>query len=221
MAAGYLLMMQPSPDEALARNNTPTMDSFLQNSRDCQPLDVLFLVDATASMISEIPETRKTIFAATNVLSRDYADTRYALSFVGDFSSNGGMYDLPYVRQVDFTTDATKIGHGMNQVPSFFGGYEEEAYAYALRKSSQEKWRKDAAKVVILFADNKDHNDSDLEKSVKDVPYQLIVLTTDNFAGYWSKFADYQRSMHKPELTELLESIAEQHCQSDDFCQRY
>jgi len=220
LAASYLFTMQPSRNEVLASNTVPTIEVFSKNGKDCQPLDIMFLVDATASMISEIPDIEKNIFAVTSSLSRNYAETRYALSFVGDFPSRGGMYDLPYFRQVDFTIDVSEIWQGMKKVPNIFGGYPEEAYAYALRKSAKEKWRKDAAKIVVLFADNKDHDDNDLEASLQEAPYQLIALTTEQFANYWDKFADHQRNLQQPKLAELLEAIAEQHCQNNDFCQR-
>lgn len=215
-----LYFFSPSPALSTVPAHPSGLEKIVekQPSEKCPPLDILFLVDITSSMYDDIASVKKEISETMKKLAGYPAQIRYALSIVGDFPTIRYSNDIPYLLISNFNDDHNEILRKLNSLEPYGGGDRPEAYAYALGKAVQEKWNPQAQKIVVIFADDKDHDEKELAAVIKNAPYKLYSATSDQVAAYWQKYSP-NVILGKRTLMDKLSPLVEKcKSQQDSVC---
>ncbi len=195
--------------------------SFGQDA--CKKLDLMFLIDTTESMDTEIALVQSKAETIADAVSNRVSDVRMAVASVQDAPYAYGVEtDTPYALLSDFTYNNSKTISVLYSLKMGNGGDKPEAYPYALRMASDEHWRSDAKRVLILFADSYARNDRELEESSSNVNFHFYsVISTDvslweEYKAYWEK---YSRGVYKMEastdIIPLILDIVNKECQNE------
>ena len=182
------------------------------SDKECTPLDILFLVDTTSSMGGVFPAMKEEIRGASYEIAKHHTSVRYALSTVGDFTDRLFSIDIPYNRVRDFSFDPQHIEMGLHFIIPYGGGDIPEAYPYALARASEEKWRPNATRMVVLFADSYAKNNVSLKKSVDNANYDLVTVTPPEMCEYWQNYSSTNFLLGDDELTKFLMEYSTQLC---------
>ncbi|MBI5797492.1 VWA domain-containing protein [Candidatus Woesearchaeota archaeon] len=181
----------------------PPLTEQLPDADVCTELDVLFLFDTTGSMDHYLAAAQEVAGHAAQKIQADIPHARFAVASVADFPQFGISKDRPYISVLDFQGDASLVGRVI--LPAQAGGDIPEAYPYALRMASNERWNAHARRYVVLFADSHARDDNTLEASIQYSNYTLLpVLADEGSQMYWSRFVPSVFSLSPLEKLEDL-----------------
>lgn len=169
--ADYPMLFPLDTSVIAAEPELPERTSVLSENKDCEKIDLMFLVDTSASMSGLIDDVRYYILNIITNLASKYEDVRFAVSIVEDHPTYpyGTITDLPYALVHDFSYDTNQIEKVVLSLRTNYGGDLSESYAYALRSTSNEdNWRDNAKRFIVLFADSDDRDDMSLQEAVYD-----------------------------------------------------
>lgn len=164
----------------------PERESVLPESKDCEKIDLMFLVDDTGSMLNSIESVKFYISYIMDKLNSRYKDVKFALSTVEDHPiyPYGGITDSPYELLQDFNYDTNSIEKAAAYLNPDYGEDLPESYAYALRNASNESgWRDDAKRFIVFFADSTDRDEYSLREAVDH--NNAVVLGIVGNPKYW------------------------------------
>lgn len=117
-------------------------------------LDLLFLMDISGSMGSELNVTKSSIGRIINTLRTEVPDMRFAFGVFSDYgqitSSSG---DTPFTLISGFTQDLPQFQSRIDGIGLEFGGDRNETAVRSLYEASRLAWRNNAIRLVILFTD--------------------------------------------------------------------
>jgi outer membrane protein OmpA-like peptidoglycan-associated protein len=168
----------------------PPLNKITETNPVCAPLDVAFLIDCTSSMSEYIERAKTEGKRILTTVNSTYPGTRFSVGTVADSPEMGGAGDVPYVNLVPFTSDIGDAVAGINRISLMHGGDEAEAYPYALRRLSNEAWRPDAYRIVVLLADSTARDENVLADSVKNANFKLVALIANEAnIPYWKRNA--------------------------------
>ena len=160
----------------------------LPEAQDCSSLDILFLYDITSSMGDSFRSAKAVSGRLLEDIPEIYQDVRFAVATVGDFPSKNTPDDTPYFLVSSFRTDSTVSFLSLESLVLYGGGDVEESYPYALRSASNEDWRPEAKRFVVLFADSRARNFEQLQESVQHSNFTLFALISDaSYLFYWEQ----------------------------------
>ena len=219
--ASYVLLSQPfSRSEFIAP--TTLLEKKVSSNQECSPLEVLFLVDSTGSMGLYARDISEEILQSTLYLSTVAPVSRFALSTITDFDffDEDQVQNLgndPMQNIVPFTSNLQEIVKGVSKLGYFGGGDFKEAYAYGLDRASDFEWGQNTKKVVVLFADSKDHDNNELAIVANVAPYRLITVTPASSMAYWMQYSDKTILLGVNELQKELNSLIEE-CAKRKVC---
>jgi hypothetical protein len=119
-------------------------------------LDLVFLVDATASMDEYIREALKSIGTLTDAFATSplCKSVRYALVAYRDHPPQETTF---VTRVTPFSSDATDIRSALGQLDAKGGGDDPEAVTDGLHDVVRLPWRANATRVVVWFGDAPPH----------------------------------------------------------------
>lgn len=164
----------------------PERENVLDESKECEKIDLMFLVDTTGSMIDSIRDVRFYISYILDELTQKHKDVRFAVSGVEDHPiyPYGEMVNRPYDLIHGFSYDTGSIEKVSDYLSPIYGGDLSESYAYALRSASNEAgWRDDAKRFIVLFADSYDRDDYSLREAITE--NNALILGIVKNPGYW------------------------------------
>lgn len=194
----------------------PALHTSLPEEDACKKLDLMFLMDTTESMDTEITLVQGKAETIAEAVSNYVSDVRMAVASVQDAPAAYGVEtDSPYTFVSDFTYDPQQTIAALYSIKMGNGGDEPEAYPYALRMASNEHWRSDAKRILILFADSYARDDRELEESVKTANFHLYsVLSIDythweEYKTYWERYSQgvYQMEASTDIIPLILNTI--------------
>ncbi len=186
----------------------PPLKQKLPAPKNCGKLDVMLLFDNTGSMASDIQQARYEGTGLLLKIQERYEDSRFAVATVGDFPERGGSFDKPYEFVSGFTPGLNETVVAIDSIRLGSGGDFEEAYPYALRMASNEDWRPDAYRLVVLIADSTARDDYALYRSVQKSNFNLVTLATDeSILDYWKQVSKI--AMELPEGEQMAEALFE------------
>ena len=124
------------------------------------PLDLLFLVDATGSMVSIINQVKeKVVYIAANILNKTGMET-YNLSLGAIFYRDPiNSPNSPYHSHeiFDFDINALNFRNSVSNISAKGGGDGPEDWAGAYNLAKNLSWRNDSFKLIIHIADAPAH----------------------------------------------------------------
>ncbi|MBI2704914.1 MAG: VWA domain-containing protein [Actinobacteria bacterium] len=137
---------------------TVTLDGAVRAAANPIAVDVLFLLDATASMADEIDRLKANVASIVSKVRAGGANPRFGLTLYRDRG------DLFGTRTFDLTSDASAFSAALGEVVADGGGDTPEDLATGLRDAvAKPSWRNDAtAKLVVLVGDAPAHADYEL-----------------------------------------------------------
>ncbi len=140
--------------------------------------DVVFILDITSSMGDELAVVRDNVTAVVESLSEHINDLRFALVTMADYPGSydycdysntyGFDGDIPYQRNLTFTTSVTALEGALDDITLQNGGDGPESYARAMYEITVDPYldfRQFARKIVIVIGDNIPH-DCDLNEEM-------------------------------------------------------
>ncbi len=164
------------------KHGLPSLIKKLPKTKKCEPLDVMVMLDNTSSMRPYIHQAQQKGVEILTTINKMYPKTRFAVSTVADFSAG----DIAYDSRIDFNKDISKTVQAIRQIGLSGGGDAPEAYPFALRMASNENWRSDAYRLVVLIADSVAHDKNKLHQSVINSNADLAVLmANEHNVPYW------------------------------------
>src|SRR3989338_596536 len=182
VTAGIISLGTPSSIKAETltdpyTNSLPALQRSLPNNAACAPLDLMILFDSTSSMKLYINEAKQKGTTILQTIERMYPNTRYAIETVADAPAAGGSStDRPYTLIAPFTTTISSAVQAIQSITLANGGDGPEAYPHALRMASNEAWRPNAYRIVILIADSIARNEAMLKESINHSNFKLVTL---------------------------------------------
>jgi Mg-chelatase subunit ChlD/TolB-like protein len=137
-------------------NRNYTIELDVQVSREKIPVDVLFILDTTASMGKEIERLRNTIELIHLNLSE--ANKGYAIKFgMVLYKDKGDEYNT---KVIDLTDDIEKFRNELSKIYASGGGDIPEDLQSALKDSIKEiSWTKNSLKLSFIITDAAPHLD--------------------------------------------------------------
>lgn len=168
----------------------PILKKELPPQKGCSRIDLLFLYDLTASMEPYLLQARVSGQKVLSKVHEKYADSRFALAGVQDFPFfTGTQSDRPYTLFSSFPSSHKMTFKAFEHMRLGNGGDDPEAYPYALRSVSNEDWREDARRFVLLVADSTARHTKQLQESVFQSNFELLVLAEAGVVSYWENYA--------------------------------
>ena len=122
-----------------------------------QKIDILFLIDTTASMSNNIENAKQQLMTINNTLSGQ--DVRYALVAFGDHREDEIPTAYKTTNKTMWTSDVDELMNtGFSSLPKFYGGDTKETSTNSIRDVlymtySSNAWRDQALRVIILVTD--------------------------------------------------------------------
>jgi len=135
------------------------------------PLDVLFILDLSSSLIQELDECKSEATNMMNQISSSYADSKFGVAsfmdYPGTFTYPGyseeygdaGDGDYAWNLDQDLTTNTGVVATTINNLVMGFGGDVPQDYSRVLYESQFVGWRANAIKVVVLMGDAPTHDE--------------------------------------------------------------
>lgn len=120
------------------------------------PNDIVFVIDSTGSMDSEITFLQNNLFKYINTLNLSEKPYKIALIDYKDFPSrpDSDADDYPYQVLVNLSNDSDRIQEGFNKLEAVGGGDEKETVYSALMDGLNEiRWTSGSKRTVILLGD--------------------------------------------------------------------
>ncbi len=129
-------------------------------------LDVVFLVDQSASMAGTIEIFQREIDQVVERLRERVPNTAFGLATFADYPIPGPDYgvpgDVPYTVQQTITTDLAIFRNAVANITLMNGGDNASACARALYEVVDFNWRDNAQRVVVLIGDAEPHTTNTL-----------------------------------------------------------
>lgn len=169
----------------------PSLVNKLPNNPTCAPLDLMILFDNTGSMEPYISEAKVKGTQILDVINKTYPGTRFSIATVADSPRAGGSAgDQPYARLIDFTFNRTDAANAIRKISLANGGDTPEAYPLALRMASNEQWRPNAYRIVVLIADSVARDEKVLAEGARNSNFKLVTLMAQEpNIPYWKKYS--------------------------------
>lgn len=118
------------------------------------PIDVVFVVDATGSMRDDIDSVRANIDRIVDSVNRHSSKARFALvTYKDDPNYGGDSDDYPSRLEQDFTTNASDIKSKLKALQVTGGGDNPELVYNGLNTALKLKWAHGVKKVALVFGD--------------------------------------------------------------------
>lgn len=118
------------------------------------PIDVVFVVDATGSMRDDIDSVRANIDRIVDSVKRHSSKARFALvTYKDDPNYGGDSDDYPSRLEQDFTTNASDIKSKLKALQVTGGGDNPELVYNGLNTALKLKWAHGVKKVALVFGD--------------------------------------------------------------------
>lgn len=222
--SGALLVLYLSPSYADQYTGPlPPLVDKLPEEEACKKLDLMFLLDTTESMDTEITLVQGKAETIAEVMSHYCSGVRMAVATVQDVPvAFGAETDKPYTLVSDFTHDSQQTISALETIKLGNGGDGPEAYPYALRMASNEHWRPDAKRILILFADSYARDDRELEESIRTANFHLYsILSTaqtqwEYYKTYWERYSHGVYQMEaSTDLIPLILNTIKKECQNN------
>ena len=119
-------------------------------------LDLVFVIDLTASMADDIANVKRTAVEILDTLAAEFSDHRVAILGYRDWGDATMFEDYP------FSSDRTTIVDNINRLSVTGGGDWPEAVLEALLRAIEStslgSWRNDVTKQIILMGDAPPHD---------------------------------------------------------------
>ncbi len=200
----------------------PPLETRLTDLGSCSSLDILFLYDVTGSMESTLASARQTGMRLLREIKTQHRDVRFAFATVADFPVYGAVTDSPYTLVSSFSSSPDLSYRAVEHLLVSGGGDSPEAYPYALRSASNEDWREDARRFVVLVADSTARDFGQLRDSVVDSNFTLLALISEDLnLLYWQEVTPFTFPLPPSEaydkiVLEALEKGCDQKDRSDE-----
>jgi hypothetical protein len=120
-------------------------------------VQIVFIVDTTASMGWMREVLKKALLARAQKLFGVFAGVEIALIFIGDDCNRQEKYS---VEVLSFTKDVQTMVRWMDKIGNSYGGGPEANYALGLRAARQLPWAADAIKIVEVVGDEEPQPDN-------------------------------------------------------------
>ncbi|MSR86169.1 VWA domain-containing protein [Candidatus Woesearchaeota archaeon] len=199
----------------------PPLEKKLQDTVSCSSLDILFLYDVTGSMESTLASARQTGMRLLRGIKAQCKDVRFAFATVADFPVYGGVTDSPYTLVSAFSSSPDLSYKAVEHLLVSGGGDSPEAYPYALRKASNEDWREDAQRFVVLVADSTARDLRQLQESVTHSNFTLLALISEHTQlSYWQQVTPFTFPLPPSEMYDhIVLDALEKGCRSKSSSQ--
>lgn len=152
-----------NPGESIEEDKIVTTDKV-----PVPKLDVLFVIDATGSMMYEIDMVKAKAKEIMNNISSMVPDSAFGLATFKDYNKSyrccgygsmyGGPSDYPWRLDQDITTDIDAVAAAINGISATGGADLPQDYSRALYESQFVGWRDGAKKILIMFGDAPPHD---------------------------------------------------------------
>ncbi|HAI69259.1 MAG TPA: hypothetical protein DCM38_07475 [Gammaproteobacteria bacterium] len=124
--------------------------------------DVVFVFDTTGSMDEEIAEMQTAVIEFSDAIAAAGIDYRLGLTEYKSFPACGAPDDTPYnVYNNGALTGHANVMRGWIQSLSAGGGGAESVLAALAHSISDQHWRSDASRIVVLIGDEAPNPDGD------------------------------------------------------------
>jgi len=135
------------------------------------PLDVLFILDLSSSLIDELAECKSEATNMMNQINSSYADSKFGVAsfmdYPGTFTYPGYSKeygdalsgDYAWNLDQDLTTNTGIVATTINNLVMGYGGDVPQDYTRVLYESQFVGWRANAIKVVVLMGDAATHDE--------------------------------------------------------------
>ena len=158
---------QDTPIELVPGQCTTDTLSITLGDSPIPQLDVLFLIDLSASMQEVNTNIADNIEQIVQDIRQLVPDASFGLATFVDFPGRDRDPDIyPWRYNLPFTTDVSVLQSELNDISqqSFFSGEAGESYLYALRETTRSvTWRPEARRIVILVGDASPHQPGDID----------------------------------------------------------
>jgi len=219
IAAGLAGLLISSSGKALAPpDNYAIPPSLIGSAQECEPLDVVFLIDTTLSMRDYSLKRTEALVRSASEISDRYPTTRYAVAAINEFAYN---FRGPSLSGFSILSPfSSNPGDAIKTTRTIFlydGGDEPEPYYHGLEQVAAMPWRSGARRVVVLFADAYDHQEGHVRSALAKNPYTLITVTTLSLQSYWGRLSDTALSFDSSDdsLRDELEALVDPRCKDD------
>lgn len=172
-------------------------------SKITKSIDVLFLVDNTGSMGSEVEEVKsKTLEIINNISKLPLLNGKARFAAIGyrDLSDS-----VLYPAYIDFTSDYKAVQEEVTKMRAEGGGDMPEAAADAFKRVEILNWNKDAVKLVIWIADAPAHT-----RNALNIELENYISDSNNnekkpmFEELYV-FSDFNKLPWRPQINNLIE----------------
>ncbi len=200
----------------------PPLLHSLSEQESCKKLDLMFLIDATGSMDTEIALVESKAEIITQTISKQGLDVRMAVALVQDApGAYGYETDQPYALLSDFSHDPMQTSAALQSIKIGSGGDHPEAYSYALRMASNEAWREDAKRLLLLFADSIARDEQELEESVRTANFRFYSIVS-SYSYYWERHSlgAYQMEASTDLIPVILTAVQKECSKKSDLSER-
>lgn len=119
-----------------------------------EPLDIVFLLDATGSMMNVIGTMRQNAVSIIQEMRQVNPNTAFGVASFGDYGSTDPVWTLDQ----DITQDMTRVVNALTHIRMVDGGDLPEAYSRALYETLFLSWRPGARRYLILCGDAPAHD---------------------------------------------------------------
>ena len=141
------------------------------------PLDVLFILDLSSSLIDELAECKSEATTIMTQIRSSYSDSKFGVASFMDYpgtftytgyeddGEEGVIYgdalsgDYAWNLDQDLTTNTDTASTTINNLTMGFGGDVPQDYTRVLYESRFVSWRNNAIKVVVLMGDAPVHDE--------------------------------------------------------------
>ena len=124
------------------------------NIQPVEALDIMMLMDTTASMSAQINSVKDNVEQIADRLRLDVPDINFGLAAFADYPEfGGGSSDEPFNLLSGFSNDIAVFRSGLSPVDADGGGDTQESLLRGLWEVAQLDWRPDAIHAVIVFTD--------------------------------------------------------------------
>jgi Mg-chelatase subunit ChlD len=175
--------------------------------------DVIFVLDLTGSMQFAIDGVKRGIKSFVTLMKEKNIDARVGLVCFRDIVADNERPYIVLFNGEPFTTDYTKFEMEVDKLRAMGGGDDPESSLQALAKAAEQRFRPDAAKVILLITDaepkiHPGEVPSTIEDTIgllrKNPPTQLhFVVRTMHYDKDYKKFHDALRDQVKGSLFDI------------------
>jgi len=155
------------------RSTKKTISDVVHNatknsSSNTNDLDLMFIMDCTASMGSYINSCKRDINEIVKIIKEENDGVKVRLSFVGYRDFDCGKTALS---ELEFTTDVDKFKSFMNGVSARGGGDAAEDMCSGFESALKKNWNLNSTKVGVIITDAPCHG----------AKYQPNIYSSDDY----------------------------------------